>query len=359
MPASLPESPVALADDIAVCRAMLRDGSRTFLAASLFLPRAVAVPATVLYAFCRQADDAVDLDGGGAAAIEALRERLDLAYRGRPMALPTDRAFADVVARFRIPRALPEALFDGIEWDAEGRRYETMSELHDYAARVAGSVGAMMATLMGARAPDVVARACDLGVAMQLSNIARDVGEDARSGRLYLPRAWMREAGIDPESWLLKPVFGDAFAEVVRRLLRTADTLYTRSEIGIARLPPACRPGINAARFLYAEIGREVERRGFDSISGRAVVPPARKARVLARALTATAAPRRFVTEPPLAETAYLVDAVAAGGPVADGRGGDRRPAPWRKLEERLIWVLDLFEKLERRAELERSGGTT
>ncbi len=98
-----------------------------------------------------------------------------------------------------MPRELPEALLEGFEWDLVGRRYETLEELQAYAARVAGSVGAMMAVLMGARSAAVLARACDLGVAMQLTNIARDVGEDARQGRLYLPLAWLREAGIDPE----------------------------------------------------------------------------------------------------------------------------------------------------------------
>ena len=89
----------------------------------------------------------------------------------------------------------------------EVRRYETLQDLDAYAARVAGSVGAMMTLVMGQRAPEIVARACDLGVAMQLTNIARDVGEDARAGRLYLPLQWLREAGIDPDAWLAKPVF--------------------------------------------------------------------------------------------------------------------------------------------------------
>ena len=87
-----------------------------------------------------------------------------------------------------MPRALPEALIDGLEWDVAGVRCEDLADVQAYAARVAGSVGAMMTVLMGVREHDVLARACELGVAMQLTNIARDVGEDARNGRLYLPR---------------------------------------------------------------------------------------------------------------------------------------------------------------------------
>ena len=114
---------------------------------------------------------------------------------------------------------IPEALIEGLEWDAEGRRFETLSDLYSYCARVAGTVGVMMTLVMGQRKPDIVARACDLGCAMQLTNICRDVGEDARAGRLYLPLSFMREAGLDPDEWLKNPVFNDQIAGIVRRLL--------------------------------------------------------------------------------------------------------------------------------------------
>ncbi|MBV8868968.1 MAG: squalene/phytoene synthase family protein, partial [Acetobacteraceae bacterium] len=162
------------AGDLAACRALLRGGSRSFSLASGLLPRRVRDPAVALYAFCRLADDAIDRDKGGAAALARLRERLERAYAGRPMPIPADRALARVVARFAIPFALPHALLEGLAWDAEARRYETLDELTAYAIRVAGAVGEMMALVMGVRAPETLARACDLGVAMQFSNIARD-----------------------------------------------------------------------------------------------------------------------------------------------------------------------------------------
>ena len=92
---------------------------------------------------------------------------------------------------------------------------------------------------MGARSADLIARACDLGVAMQLTNIARDVGEDARAGRLYLPRAWLREAGVDPVEWLATPRFRPEIAAVVARLLKHAEGLYARADAGIAGLDPS------------------------------------------------------------------------------------------------------------------------
>src|ERR1700744_4657759 len=127
-------------NDIAICRALLRGGSRTFYAASKVLPARVADPAIALYAFCRLADDAVDTGSDRAPAVARLRERLDRVYRGQPIDLAADRAFADVVSTFHIPRELPEALLDGLAWDMEGRRYETLQDLRAYAVRVAGSV---------------------------------------------------------------------------------------------------------------------------------------------------------------------------------------------------------------------------
>jgi phytoene synthase len=331
--------------DMAACRALLRGGSRSFFAASLLLPARVRDPACAIYAFCRLADDAIDLDAGPAAALASLGERLDRAYAGRPLAISADRAFAEAVARHAIPRALPEALLDGFLWDAEVRRYADLAALHAYAARVAGSVGAMMALLMGVRDARVLARACDLGVAMQLTNIARDVGEDARAGRLYLPLDWLAAAGIDAEAFLAAPRFSPALGTVIARLLAEADRLYRRAEAGIARLPVSCRAGIGAARLLYAEIGRAVERQGGNSVDRRAVVPTPRKLALLAAsaARTATWSTARL-GDPPLSAARFLVDAALAA-PRQDRSRGD--------LDSRVAWLVGLYDRLERR---DRSG---
>ncbi|NEX20917.1 phytoene/squalene synthase family protein [Thiorhodococcus mannitoliphagus] len=338
----------ASAADIVACRDLLRCGSRSFYAASFLLPQRFRDPAMALYAFCRIADDAIDCVGDDpvlqAEALAMLHDRLDRIYDGRPIDDPADRALADVVVDFAMPKRLLEALLEGFEWDAEGRRYEDISGVYSYSARVAGTVGAMMAALMGARSEELVARACDLGVAMQITNICRDVGEDARNGRLYLPRDWMREAGIDPDVWLEKPVFNDALAAVIRRMLETADRLYQRSDAGIAGLPMGCRAGINAARYLYAEIGRQVERQGLDSISQRAVVPPQRKLQLLAPILGKAMLPSRSVADSVLEETRFLVDAVVAETPQPESK-----PASSGVSGNRVMWVLELFEQMEER----------
>jgi len=341
--------------DIAACRALLKEGSRTFHAASKGLPRRVSEPAIALYAFCRIADDAVDLGSDRTTAVGRLKDRLDLIYRGQPRNFAADRAFAHVVARFSIPRELPEALLEGLAWDAEGRRYETLPDLYGYAARVAGAVGAMMTLVMGQRSPEIVARACDLGVAMQLTNIARDVGEDARAGRLYLPVSWLRYAGIDPAAWLARPAFTAEIAAIVQRLLGAADALYGRATLGIASLPLSCRPGIHLARALYAEIGRELERGGLDSIARRAVVSSNRKFAVAARTLAFPgrlwAPARKPAAMVQLDQTLFLIEAVAATPPRDALRRVRAKP-----IEDRLVWVIDLFARLERRDQLLRGG---
>jgi phytoene synthase len=213
----------------------------------------------------------------------------------------------------------------------------------------------MMTLIMGQRASEIVARACDLGVAMQFTNIARDVGEDARAGRLYLPQSWLREAGLDPDAWLANPSFTPEVAAIVQRLLDAADIFYARATHGIANLPIGCRPGIYAARALYAEIGRELERDGLDSVSRRAVVSTNRKLAVLARTMLLPrmqwrSANRFDIMTAEIEETRFLVEAVVAT-PLRESA----RPRS-RSIEDRVVWVIDLFARLERRDQLQRSG---
>ncbi len=328
--------------DIQACKSLMRGGSKSFYLSSLALPQRVRAPATALYAFCRVADDAIDNSTEPARALEDLQARLDAVYAGTPRADVADRALAAVVADAQLPRVLIDALLEGFAWDAQGRRYETIEDLHDYAARVAGTVGAMMALVMETRDARSLARASELGVAMQLTNIARDVGEDARNGRLYLPLAWMREAGLDPAAWLAAPQFDHRLASVIARLLAEAERLYARGECGVCDLPRNCRPAIQAARLVYAEIGHALQAAGLDSVRQRTVVGSGRK---LALLLRACAALLRSPGHPiaagaasePLPAVRFLVEAAASS------------ELPTRTFYQRTLRIVDLFERQTRR----------
>lgn len=327
-------------------RERLRGGSRSFFAASLLLPRQVAARATVLYAWCREADDAIDESPRPGAALESLRARLLAMQVPGRAAQGVDRDMAALMRECRIPDTLPRALLEGFAWDVEARTYHTLADVHAYGARVAGTVGVMMALLMDARAPVVLARAADLGVAMQLTNIARDVAEDARRGRLYLPADWMRDAGLDPVAWLRAPVGSAALDTVVARLLAHADTLYARAATGIGALPAACRPGMHAARRLYAGIGAELLRRGGDPFAGRAVVSPARKTVIVLQALADAVGAGEPCADPPLAATEHLVRS------VADERSAAAEVARAREVGfgGACLGVFRMLERLEREA---------
>jgi 15-cis-phytoene synthase len=334
--------------DRAACRQAIRQGSRSFHRAGQLLPVEVREPAFAVYAFCRMADDLVDREAGGWDAIDGIERCLDRVYAGRPRADYVERAFTDVVNDYAIPRAVPDGLVEGLRWDAGERRYETLSELKSYAVRVASSVGVMMSLVMQRRQPEVLARACDLGIAMQLTNICRDVGEDRRAGRCYLPRE-----------------FGDADAdpgEAVARLLAEAEFHYDRAAAGIAALPSGSRTGINAARFLYREIGRLVAA-GVDPVHERAVVPLGRKLALLAMAAALPPLDADALAQPCAPEAAFLVDAVMR----APAPAKIDRPRWWdlRGRAVRMVELLAAFDASARRegralpsARVARGGGS-
>jgi phytoene synthase len=331
--------------DLAACRFLLRGGSKSFFAASLLLPPRIKNAATALYAFCRVADDLIDLGDDPKQAVLLLHARLDAAYAGAPHDDPIDRAFAAVVADKKIPKTLPAALIEGLAWDSEGRRYNNFEALLDYAARVAGAVGVMMALVMGVRDRENLARAADLGVAMQLTNIARDVGEDARAGRFFLPLDWCAAAGLDVERFLEKPEFSATLGRIVKNLLDEAEILYARAESGIANLPIDCRVGIAAARRIYAAIGHDVAAQNFNSVGRRARVSTAEKIRLALHAAADAAWLTAGNLQPALPANLFLLE----------GAVEDALPDP-----RAFIKLLNLFERLERaqRADLAQASRT-
>ena len=307
--------------DLALCRQMIRQGSKSFHLASLLLPNCYRQHARALYGFCRMADDLVDHAQTPQDAVHQLAVRLDAIYAGAPSDNPTDRAFADVVGIFAIPRAVPDALIEGFAWDAEGRDYETLADVTAYGVRVAGTVGVMMSLIMGQRSPEALARAIDLGVAMQFSNIARDVEEDEKLGRVYVPSEWSAESK----------------AHAASRLVVEAETIYQRAASGIALLPRSCRASINAARLLYREIGLSAAAQHH---RGRAVVALPRKLSLVAEAALQTPWLPQNNFDPCLSEGQFLLDAVAQTPPPL---------SPYKNFDEQMGWVMKMFIAVETR----------
>jgi len=331
------------------CRRLLAHGSKSFYIASHFLPRRLRESASGLYSFCRIADDLVDLGEDPRRALISLHRRLDLIYDDRPDNHPIDRVLSQIVMDHQLPRGLLDALLEGFEWDTDGRNYHTLAEVSDYGARVAGTVGVMMAILMGIKDHATLARAADLGVAMQLTNICRDVGEDARAGRLYLPRDLMHKAGIDPDNFLRNPAPSVQLAQVIQQVLTEAQRRYELADEGIRQLPRSCRPGILAARRLYAEIGQTVARNHYDSINQRAVVSRGRKLRILLGLIRGPDAAPEYMLEPCAAENQFLLDAV----PHTEEW---QRPNQPRDFSAKATWMLELFMVMKERDDMAISG---
>lgn len=295
--------------DWSACRALLRKESPGLYFGSMSLPPRVRHPAVVLYAFAQSL--AKTSHEATPVAIADLRSRVDRIVSGTAPQSPIDRAMAVVVRDFAIPRALLDALVEGFSWDASGRRFATVSGLLDYCARVSAAPGMALCLLMGVRKRSVLERSCDLSIAIQLTRVVRDVGAQAKRGRVYLPLEWLEEAGADVDAWLEAPRATPPILDVIRRVRKTADSFFLRADPGIAALPFDCRPAVRASRYIYAGILSEIEQRGYDSVTQGTRLSLPRKLRLITRALRASRSETRLLEEGADASFAGLVSAVA------------------------------------------------
>ena len=272
---------------ISLSHELIEKGSKSFAMAAKLLPRDVRYDAMMLYAWCRHCDDVIDdqilgfakeaaSEKPAAERLQELREKTKRALNGHADE-PVFMALGRVARKHGIPERHPMELLRGFEMDVDGRVYETLDDTLDYCYHVAGVVGVMMAMIMGVRERPTLNRASDLGIAFQLTNISRDVVEDARGGRCYLPRSWLREAGIEGAD-LADPQHRKAVFDVTHRLLREADVYYRSALFGMQGLPLGAAVGIGCARRVYRDIGRVVASRGESAWDGRAIVGRGRKA---------------------------------------------------------------------------------
>lgn len=279
-------------DVLRLSEEMIAKGSKSFAAAAKLFAPATRADAVMLYAWCRYADDMIDGQDLGhnqqADFAEGQADRLAELRRQTEAALDDDtsgdavfEALRQVVARNRIPRRHPLELIAGFEMDVEQRTYHTAEDMLDYCYHVAGVVGVMMAMIMGVRDDAVLDRASDLGVAFQLTNIARDIIDDARVGRVYLPSDWLAEAGLDRidaadrRQW---PVLH----RLALQLLDRAEPHYASAYAGMSALPFRSAWAIAAARRVYRDIGRKLRDGGPEAWEQRVSTSPTRKVWLMA-----------------------------------------------------------------------------
>ncbi|MEO1265511.1 MAG: phytoene/squalene synthase family protein [Pseudomonadota bacterium] len=271
---------------VAYSRARIERGSKSFAGAARLFDEDTRASAYMLYAWCRHCDDVIDGQDHGyvtpdtsrapsRAALHELTDQTTRALAGQTDQ-PVFEALRRVVEKHTIPHIHPFELLEGFRMDVDAERYETLDDTLRYSYHVAGVVGVMMAMIMGVRERETLNRASDLGIAFQLTNIARDVIADAEAGRCYLPAQWLKDAGIDTAG-LTDPRVRPQVFRVTERLLDTADEYYASAQRGIADLPPRAAWAIAAARNVYSDIGHVIRRRGAGAWDERAYVGRSRK----------------------------------------------------------------------------------
>ena len=262
------------------CREIVRFHSRSFWLSSRFLPFEKRRAVWAVYAFCRTADDIVDRTGdpaGRLAAIDSWQAQLLAAYEGRS-GDPIFTAFADVLTRFELPLHAALDLLRGARMDITVNRYARFDDLSEYCYLVASTVGVMMMPVFGSTSIDATEYAVTLGRAMQLTNIIRDIGEDARMGRIYLPAEEMALFRYTEDD-LFAGVIDDRFRALMRFQIDRARALYRAAEPGIAKLSPDSRYAVRLALDVYRGILEAVEANDCDVFTKRAYVSTYEKIR--------------------------------------------------------------------------------
>lgn len=282
-------------------------GSKSFALASRLFDPLTRTSAVMLYAWCRHCDDVIDgqqlgfaqADGkqGGQQMLEQLRDGTRRACAGEPVAEPAFAALREVVRSHQIPQRLPLQHLDGFAMDVEQRRYHSEADTLEYCYYVAGVVGVMMAMIMGARDEATLDRACDLGMAFQLTNIARDIVEDAHAGRCYLPLTWLDEAGV-PREQLAAPGHRPMLAVLARRLVDMAEPYYRSARSGLTALPLRSAWAVATARSVYREIGVQVKQQGEHAWDRRISTSGLDKLRLLCQASVVALSSRAEASAP-------------------------------------------------------------
>ncbi|MFZ4690263.1 MAG: phytoene/squalene synthase family protein [Polymorphobacter sp.] len=288
-----------MTDVLGHARAAIARGSKSFAMASQLFDPVTRDRAMLLYAWCRHTDDVIDGQVLGQGRNDDMRppaerlaevERLtEMALAGQPTGDPAYEALARVVRETGMPPQYPRDLVHGFRIDMEERPFVTFDDTLAYCYHVAGCVGVMMAIVMGVSPGDkaVLDRACDLGIAFQLNNIARDVMEDAANSRRYIPDDWLASVGLAPNNFAFPPNRRQ-LARLVTRLVDTAETYEASARFGTPALSNRAAWAVLAAARIYGGIGRKVRDAGADGLDNRMSTSKAEKLSAVAVALGET-----------------------------------------------------------------------
>ncbi len=272
------------AGDWKLCSEVTRTHGRTFYFSSQLMPPRKRRAIHSAYAFCRIADDLVDR--AAELGVDHARDRLqawedEVDDPRQPVAI----AYAATRDTYRIPSRFTHEMFSGIRMDLDAERYETWDELYVYCYRVAGTIGLITSPILGVKIASATAHAVELGVAMQLTNILRDIGEDAAVGRLYLPLRELASFGVDPESIMTGRPNGDFDSFMAFQIDRARD-YYRRASAGMPALAPSGQFAALASSRMYSRILNQIEAQRYDVFSQRAHISTRRKVRELPVVLT-------------------------------------------------------------------------
>jgi phytoene synthase len=274
---------------VAQCEQMIRKGSLSFSLASRLLSGSSRQAIYMLYAWCRRCDDMVDKCESGIdeqqkqSIIAELREKTIRAANGQKTDDFAFDAMGAIMREYEIPEQYPLDLLAGMNDDLHHRPVVDEQQLMDYCYKVAGTVGLMFSHIVGINHASALKLAAHLGMAMQITNISRDVFEDWQNGRSYLPSNWLMEEGVDPND-ITNEKYRAGLVRVVERALKMADTLYSHGDDGLQALSFRTALAVSSARRIYAEIGKDVRERGVHAWQTRTWIPLHRKLKLVGQA---------------------------------------------------------------------------
>jgi phytoene synthase len=277
------------------CRAITRYHAKTFYLATRFLPNDKQRGIFAIYGMCRYldnlVDEAEDLIGKDKltlseidSKLDEFRRKLDRVYNGHPVSDPILTAYADSLKRYKVPKELPFLLIEGVRQDLEISRFENFQQIYDYSYKVASVVGLMTIEVFGYTSEEAVERATDLGIAMQLTNILRDVGEDLDRGRIYIPKEDLIKFNVSEEELFAKEKTSK-FIELMKFQISRAREYYSKAFTGIEMLNKDSRLPVYLAHRNYSRILEKIEENEYDVFNKRAYLNQSEKLYILPKVL--------------------------------------------------------------------------